>query len=715
MCLTLDDELDWTIPPDIAEGECWGRLIVSDPDSPSTIYNKEWDYNAFEVIIPEKPDLTFKEIYFTDDALPPNEITAAKLGQKVYAHLTLMNKGGKDVDKTKVELFREKEGDDELLGSREVTNIPSGGFWSFAIPFVSNVEKCGKYKIYAKVDPEDLVDESNEDNNEVDQSLEVIPPDISLKILDGFSEYQYLGDKLNIKLEIENNEEYRIPEHTYDLEFIFLDIRSDDRLDTFQVWSCIGSDCEYYWDPITTRVQVPSLESGEKCIFFTISDLEPVYISEDITPTLICTDKLIVSLKDGYYPIKQDTINIQVLPGVGDAASILNTALTELVSEVTGIPFLSFVVSLAKAEYYELLDILQETLRFAVKYEKTGNPDFLLEAGKNMGRLCTFLINKGYSEKVVIEAMKDQLDSLKGIANFAIFKLGLIKKLLSSNPNYFMPYFLLACPADLHLYDGGGNHVGLNPIGEIEEDIIGSLFTKWENSSCAIIVNEDLDKLKLHIHGLDTGHFNLEYKQISSNISREVKYKNIPTSVDSTAEIENIFATLIMQIDEDGDGNIDYTKEPDLVNNLPVANFTYSPKEPSVNQPVTFNASSSLDIDGSIVNYCWNFGDGSNGTGKVVTHSYSNLGNYWVTLTVEDDKGDKDSHTQVIEVLGDSPIRQYDTNSNNRWEKSEAIKAVNDYLFEQKLDKLSVIGIVNGYLFGWSVDETIEWIKGGGV
>jgi len=54
MCLTLDDELDWTIPSDIAEGKCWGRLIVSDPDKPSTYYDIEWDYNAFTV---EEPSI----------------------------------------------------------------------------------------------------------------------------------------------------------------------------------------------------------------------------------------------------------------------------------------------------------------------------------------------------------------------------------------------------------------------------------------------------------------------------------------------------------------------------------------------------------------------------------------------------------------------------------------------------------------------------------
>ncbi|WP_456487125.1 NosD domain-containing protein, partial [Candidatus Alkanophaga liquidiphilum] len=66
----------------------------------------------------------------------------------------------------------------------------------------------------------------------------------------------------------------------------------------------------------------------------------------------------------------------------------------------------------------------------------------------------------------------------------------------------------------------------------------------------------------------------------------------------------------------------------------PVASFTYSPKHPSVNQPVTFDASASYDPDGTIVSYEWDFGDGTTASGVVVTHAYSAAGSYTVTLTV---------------------------------------------------------------------------------
>ena len=73
-----------------------------------------------------------------------------------------------------------------------------------------------------------------------------------------------------------------------------------------------------------------------------------------------------------------------------------------------------------------------------------------------------------------------------------------------------------------------------------------------------------------------------------------------------------------------------------IPNQPPVASFTYSPQNPVVNETITFNASNSADPDRAITNY-EDFGDGTNGTGKITSHSYPNAGAYTVTLTVKDD------------------------------------------------------------------------------
>ncbi len=71
----------------------------------------------------------------------------------------------------------------------------------------------------------------------------------------------------------------------------------------------------------------------------------------------------------------------------------------------------------------------------------------------------------------------------------------------------------------------------------------------------------------------------------------------------------------------------------------PIASFTFSPQNPLINQAVTFNASSSYDSDGTIVNYSWDFGGGQTGSGKVVTHTYTTFGYYLVILNVTDNDG----------------------------------------------------------------------------
>jgi PKD repeat protein len=85
-------------------------------------------------------------------------------------------------------------------------------------------------------------------------------------------------------------------------------------------------------------------------------------------------------------------------------------------------------------------------------------------------------------------------------------------------------------------------------------------------------------------------------------------------------------------------------------NGTPVPAFIYSPSAPMTRSDVTFDASLSTDSDGRIVSYAWNFGDGSQGSGSLVKHEYSNDGSYTVTLTVTDDRGQSASLSKAVSV-----------------------------------------------------------------
>jgi chitodextrinase len=67
---------------------------------------------------------------------------------------------------------------------------------------------------------------------------------------------------------------------------------------------------------------------------------------------------------------------------------------------------------------------------------------------------------------------------------------------------------------------------------------------------------------------------------------------------------------------------------------------------------ILFSAQNSSDEDGDIEKYYWNFGDGSTSDDINALHTYSEPGTYNVTLTVEDDDGNKD--IKYIEITVNS-------------------------------------------------------------
>jgi len=87
--------------------------------------------------------------------------------------------------------------------------------------------------------------------------------------------------------------------------------------------------------------------------------------------------------------------------------------------------------------------------------------------------------------------------------------------------------------------------------------------------------------------------------------------------------------------------------------------FTESAETVYTGEVISFNASDSYDLDGSIASYFWDFGDGTNTTGVTANHTYIDNGVYIVTLTVTDDRGATDSTNATKTVLNRPPIASF--------------------------------------------------------
>jgi len=108
--------------------------------------------------------------------------------------------------------------------------------------------------------------------------------------------------------------------------------------------------------------------------------------------------------------------------------------------------------------------------------------------------------------------------------------------------------------------------------------------------------------------------------------------------------------TATHSIDVDGDSQTPVI--PPATTHLPIASFQISPEAPGQGDIILFNGTSSLDLDGLIESFAWDFdGDGNaDSTAPIAEHTFAAAGLYSVTLTVTDNDGNEVSVTETIEV-----------------------------------------------------------------
>ena len=109
-----------------------------------------------------------------------------------------------------------------------------------------------------------------------------------------------------------------------------------------------------------------------------------------------------------------------------------------------------------------------------------------------------------------------------------------------------------------------------------------------------------------------------------------------PPETSFSFETEGVYTIRMKVTDSMGESNTG--KVTVYVGNAPPeASFIYSPSSPSYVDTIHFN-DTSVDVDGAVKSWLWNFGDGETSTEQNPNHTYSLKGEYMVNLTVADNK-----------------------------------------------------------------------------
>jgi PKD repeat protein len=130
-----------------------------------------------------------------------------------------------------------------------------------------------------------------------------------------------------------------------------------------------------------------------------------------------------------------------------------------------------------------------------------------------------------------------------------------------------------------------------------------------------------------------------------------------------TFEKAGTYSVRVRVTDDAGTDTLSDAVEVVVVNRAPQASFLIAPG-PKTDLTTTEFEDSSVDLDGSIVAWSWNFGDGASSIESNPLHNYSTAGEYEVSLTVLDDSGAwSELYTKVVRIGNTPPVASFDAPS----------------------------------------------------
>jgi len=193
-------------------------------------------------------------------------------------------------------------------------------------------------------------------------------------------------------------------------------------------------------------------------------------------------------------------------------------------------------------------------------------------------------------------------------------------------------------------------HTANGPIGK--KIIVNGIFNQNDGNDYYFFNTSRAGKIdiKVKVNGTDAANW-LLYKETDKNNYVAFATTGLPVLTGSyNAPAAGKYFLVVYTWKKGGN----YTVELDGViktgkNIAPVAKAN-GPYITPVNKNLIFSSEGSKDRDGLIKSYSWNFGDGTSSKKANPSHTYSQIGNYKVVLTVTDNLGLKSSDTANVTV-----------------------------------------------------------------
>jgi parallel beta-helix repeat protein len=186
----------------------------------------------------------------------------------------------------------------------------------------------------------------------------------------------------------------------------------------------------------------------------------------------------------------------------------------------------------------------------------------------------------------------------------------------------------------------------------VVENNLGILL--YSSSSNTVFNNRFANKFNWNVAGNSTGN--------AWNISR-IKGRNIAGG----PCLGGNFWSDYKGVDEDKDGVGDTQVPHGPGDYLPLVKYGNAPPQTDFfHYPLIITCmteasflDNSTDPDGKVVSWLWDFGDGCNATGRMVTHVYTRKGNYTVRLSIMDDEGLEASCSKTVTVYNSPPVANF--------------------------------------------------------